>query len=400
MPKTFQERVAKLGLGDPKTWPGEEIDALITVNDIDRLKDILDVGLPEAARDAHMKALFEGVTVGSDRESRLLHRVHDYVFGNGTLSSEDRQLIGSAFPLEMEVKVAEDKTINTPVNLGTSTSPVIVNYGTLTMNQGGFLYVENTLLTLTVDTLVRNGNTGVSSAGDFNIMGVIGKTGTPGTTPGTPGQAQSGAPGNCSSAGIAGSGGGNGSTGATGTIGGPGAPGGDGLPSMPATITINKEIKLGTGVPQIIVRTMSGPGGYGGPGGTGGTGGQGGNGGNGVTCGCTGNSGGSGGIGGTGGQGGNGGAGGNGVDAAGNVTVFVPAAEVNKIVPIGVPAQPGNGGAAGAGGSGGAGGGASSGGKHNSGGPAGGKGADGPQGSPGPRGTVTGKAAQVNVQPT
>lgn len=381
-------------------WPGEEIDALIIINDIEHLKDILDSGLPEATREAHMKALFEGVTVGSDADSQLLHRVHDYVFGNGTLSSEDRQTIASAFPLEIMTFAAEDKTINTPWNLGKSTSPVVVNLGTLTINQGAYVTIENTLLNFTVDNLVRNGNTGSSNFGDFNVLGVAGAAGTPGTTPAKPGQAQSGAPGNCSSAGIAGRSGGNGSTGATGTVGGTGGRGGDGLPSMPATITINKDIKLGTGVPQIILRTISGAGGNGGAGGTGAQGGQGGNGGDGVTCGCTGNSGGSGGIGGTGGQGGPGGPGGNGTDAAGNITVFVPAAHANKIVPLPLPAQPGAGGPGGAGGSGGDGGGGSSGGKHNSGGPGGGKGAPGAPGAAGPSGTVVGKAANVNIQPT
>ena len=380
-------------------WPGEEIDALISVNNIDQLKEILDSGFPEAAREAHMKSLFDGVTVGSDLDSQLLHRVHNYVLGNGTLSSDDRQQIGAAFPLDVMVMAAENKEVKTPENWGRAASPVITVLGTLTLLQGGSITLENTLLSLTVDTLIRNGTTG-SSLGDFNIMGVNGAPGGTGTTPDKPGQAQSGAPGNCSSAGIAGSSGGNGSTGATGTIGGPGGRGGDGLSSLPATIVINKEIKLGTGVPQIIIRTMSGAGGNGGSGGTGAQGGQGGNGGNGVTCGCTGNSGGSGGSGGTGGQGGPGGQGGNGVDASGNVTVYLPAAYVDKVVGVPLPAQPGAGGAAGAGGSGGDGGGGSSGGKHNSGGPSGGKGAPGAQGTPGQSGTVVGKPAQVNKQPT
>jgi hypothetical protein len=398
MTKTFEERVAKLGLGDPAHWLCEEIDALIIVEDIDGLKNALDLGLDKTAREAHVKALFEGVTQGSDTESALLRRVHEFIFGNAELSADDRKLVESAFPLELGVIAAPDKTINSQWHLGRSTSPQVVNVGTLTIEQGGYITIENTLLTFNVETIIRNGNTG-SDNGDFNILGVAGGPGGTGTTPNAPGQAQNGNPGNCSSAGIAGSPGGNGWTGATGTIGGTGGKGSDGLPSMPATININKGVQLGPNVSQIIIKTMSGAGGAGGAGGTGTKGGKGGNGGNGVTCGCTGNAGGTGGQGGTGGPGGPGGPGGNAVDAAGNVVVNVPAAFYKLIVPVPITAQPGPGGPPGAGGSGGDGGGGSSGGKHNSGGSGGGSGSPGSEGTRGSDGTRTGKPAEVNVQP-
>lgn len=397
MATTFSERAAKLGLGDPKLWPGEMIDVNITVNDIEHLKDIFDPGDSEVVGKAQLQALFAGATQGSDADSEVLRRVHQYVFGGGELSDADRELVRPAFPLMVRAVAAPDKTINSQWDLGTSGSPVIVNLGTLTINQGGFITIENTVLSFNVDNLIRNGTSG-SAAGDFNIWGAPGATGSPGTTPDAPGQAQNGAPGTCSSAGVAAGGGGNGSTGATGTVGNTGGKGGDGLPSMPATIRIATSI--GGTTPQIVIRTMSGAGGNGGAGGTGTAGGQGGNGGNGVTCMCTGNSGGTGGQGGTGGAGGVGGQGGNGVDAAGNVVVNVPAQFATRIVPISLAAQPGAGGPAGAGGGGGAGGGASSGGKHNDGGSAGSKGAPGAPGSPGQPGTLTGKPALITVQPT
>lgn len=400
MAKTFEERVIKLGLGDPTHWLCEEIDALIIVESVDDLKEMLDLGNDQATREAQVKALFEGVAPGNDQDSAFLRRVHEFVFGGAQLSDEDRKAVDSAFPLEVSVVAAPDKKINSRWDLGKSTSPVVVNIGTLTIEQGGYITIENTVLTFNVDTIVRNGNTGSGNLGDFNILGVAGANGSTGPTPAAPGQAQSGNPGSCSSAGIAGPGGGNGSTGATGTVGGPGTKGGDGLPSMPATITINKGIQLGPNASQIIIRTQSGPGGAGGVGGTGAKGGKGGNGGNGVRCGCTGNSGGSGGQGGKGGDGGTGGAGGNGVDAIGNIIVNVPAQFANQIVPIPVPAQPGPGGAAGAGGSGGDGGSGGSGGKHNSGGSNGGSGGSGGPGQQGPGGTQVGKPAVINVQPT
>jgi hypothetical protein len=397
IPMTFTERAAKLGFVNPNMLPGERIDMLITVDTLDNLKKIFDQGGSVDARNAHVHALFAGVAQGSDAESVLLRSVHQYVFGNAELSDEERAMVASAFPLTVRSIAAPDMTIDSQYDLGTSGTPVVLNIGTLTINQGGFITIENTALSLTVDNLVRNGNTG-NAAGDINIFGSPGTAAGAGASPSPPGQAQNGAPGTCSSAGVAAGGGGNGSTGATGTVGGVGGTGGNGLPSLPATITITSSI-TGT-ASQITISTGSGSGGAGGPGGTGAAGGQGGNGGDGVTCGCTGNSGGTGGQGGTGGAGGQGGPGGNAVDAAGNVTVSVPAQFAGMIVPISLVVQPGAGGAGGPGGPGGAGGGGSSGGKHNGGGSGGGVGAPGAPGSAGQAGTQIGKPATIIVQPT
>jgi len=394
---TFAERAAKFGFGDPSTWPSGEIDALITVESIDHLKDILDSGADSDERAAHVAALFSGIAP-DPADGGLLQGVHHYVFGNDALSEEHREAVEPAFPMQIRAIMAVDKTIDSQWDLGQSAPPVSVTLGTLTMNQGGYVTIENTvLLAFTVDNLIRNGNAG-GPPGDFIIAGVTGRTGGVGSTPVPPGQAQSGNPGTCSSAGIAGPGGGNGTPGATGTVGGTGEPGRDGLPSLPATITINTSV--GGTAAQVIVASMSGAGGVGGTGGNGSAGGQGGNGGNGVSCGCTGNAGGTGAQGGTGGAGGVGGPGGNGVDAAGNVMVNVPAAFFNKIVGLQLQAPPGAGGAPGTPGVGGAGGGGSSGGKHNSGGSGGGTGAGGGPGTRGPSGTLSGKPGFVQVQPT
>jgi hypothetical protein len=400
MPKKFQERAAKLGLGDPTIWPGEEIDSFITSNDVDQLKKMIGFDGDKAAGEARVKALFDGIKIGSDPESALLHRVHQFIFGAAELSAQDRKLVDSAFPLVVETITAENKTIDTPWHLGKSTSPVYVNLGKLTINQGAYIIIENTILDFKVDDVVRNGNTGNANFGDFNILGVTGTTGGTPPTPGAPGQAQSGQPGNCSSSGVAGSPGGNGSRGADGTPGGEGGKGGDGLPSMPATIEITNSIAFGPNVSQLVVKTMSGAGGPGGQGGQGSPGGQGGNGGNGATCECTGNAGGSGNIGGTGGPGGPGGPGGNAVDASGNIVIKVPAEYSNVIVRLPVKAQPGAGGGPGAAGVGGPGGGAGTGGKHNSGGSPGGIGATGGPGSRGADGTRIGEPAQILIEPT
>src|SRR5262249_29616255 len=150
MTTTFAERVAKLGLGDH--WLVEEIDALITVQDLDHLKEMLDMGFDQPAREAHVKALFQDVTQGGDAESALLRRVHEFVFGNAELSADDRKLVESAFPLEVEIVSAPDKRITQPWNLGKSDSPQIINLGTLTIEQGAYVTIENTLLNFNVDT--------------------------------------------------------------------------------------------------------------------------------------------------------------------------------------------------------------------------------------------------------
>jgi hypothetical protein len=397
MATTLKERAAKLRGG--QLLPGEMLDSLLTVNTIDDLKELLDPGDGSAAREERTKAMFAGITPPTDDEAGLLRRVHEYVFGNAKLSAADRALVEPAFPLEVRAITVGDKTINSQWDLGTSGAPVFVEIpGTLTIAQGGYITIENTALSLTIGNLVRNGNTGIGTFSDINILGVNGSTGVPGATPNAPGQAQNGDGGECSSGGIAGHGGGPGDPGATGTVGGTGGAGGNGLPSMPATITINTSI--GGTAPQISIATQSGQGGNGGPGGTGSQGGQGGNGGNGVSCGCTGNAGGNGGQGGTGGPGGVGGQGGNGVNAAGNVVVSVPAPYAGKIMKVMIVAPPGTGGGAGAGGAGGPGGGGSNGGKHNNGGNPGGSGSTGGPGTGGAYGTAIGNPANIIVQPT
>lgn len=393
---TLAERAAKFGFGDPSTWPGGEMDALITVKSIDQLKDIVDPGTDAKTREAHVQAIFNDIA-SNDESEALMRRVYHYVFGNDELSYDDRVLVDAAFPLQIRSIMAVDKIINTQWNLGMSGPPVYVELGTLTLEQGGFITISNTvLLGFNVENLIRNGSSG--GRGDFSILGIPGNTGDTGTTPPPPGQAQNGSVGQCDSAGIAGRGGGPGATGATGTVGGTGGPGGDGLPSLAATFNIYKSV--GGTVPEVLFQTASGSGGNGGKGGAGSIGGQGGNGGNGVSCGCTGNAGGNGGQGGTGGAGGVGAQGGNGVDAVGNVIIYVPTAYYNNIVTQMYIAQPGGAGPAGAGGAGGPGGKGGSGGKHNRDGTAGGQGAAGGPGTMGVRGIRSGKPATIEVQAT
>lgn len=401
---TFSDRQKALGVSADSD---KDVVTLIHVQDVDELKQILNASPgPAAAGSASPKlassaAMFDGIPANADLETQLLRKISAYCYDDAVLNPKDREMVNTAFPMTVGVASGPPLVVNNELDLGTlvpGSGPIVLNYGQVTLNPGGYIVVRGRPLTFTMDTLVRNGSTG-NAYSDFNILGVTGTAGTKGSSPSAPGQATNGSPGNCSSAGIAGSPGTEGKPGAPGTPGGQGNPGGPGKPSMPAVITITSNVVTASNVP-VTFATSSGAGGQGGPGGDGSTGGQGGNGGNGVTCGCTGNSGGAGGQGGKGGTAGSGGPGGDGVDAAGNITINVPAAFVSQISKISFDAQPGSGGAPGSPGAAGLGGAASSGGKHNDGGSAGGKGAVGDPGSTGVPGTRTGKPAVINVQPT
>ena len=388
----FRERAKLLGIS-----PHEQFRGTMSVKNLERLVEIL---TDERNAAAIGEQLFDGIPEPEGDLGQIIsRRVAAHVYSGRPLSSGDRALVDTAFPLDVNVISLPDKTISSEWNLNglTPAGPVVVSIGTLTINDGGYITISNRALDLTIDTLVQNGTTRVPGRGDFNVLGAPGAAGAKGDAPAAPGQAASGQPGNCSSAGVAAGPGANGTHGDPGTTGGYGGDGKDGLPSLATIIRITKHIAAQR---LISVLTMSGPGGKGGEGGQGSKGGQGGNGGAGAWCGCTGSVGGSGAQGGKGGTGGRGGTGGNGVDAQGNVFVLAPVALLDKFEqpPIKLPALPGEGGDPGLRGEGGAGGIGGAAGNHNNAGPAGGTGAVGEPGTRGSRGTSTGAPADVMFQ--
>jgi hypothetical protein len=392
---SFYERAEKLGHSVASLKAGNKISSVISVANVDELKKLLDHGESESERANRELNLFrDQIDPNSHTTDGLLRKVNAYVYGNGSLSSSDRQLVDAAFPLQVLAVSDNNPVFTVPTDLGTSQTLIVANYGTATIEDQACLNVHNSTLELTMDNLIRNG-TAPQGLGDFNILGVPGNTGNQGATGATGGEGSNGTNGYCSSAGIAGPGGTNGKEGNQGQQGVQGEQGGPGLPSMAATITINQSIQG----PKIVVYTQSGAGGTGGQGGQGGIGGKGGNGGDGVTCGCTGNGAGSAGPGGPGGPGGVGGSGGNGVNANGNIIVKVPSAYLNQIAtvsniaPYGAPGEGGPGGAGGAAGS------AGTGGKHNGDGNGAGPGGIGPVGTRGTSGTITGNPATISVMP-
>lgn len=375
------------------------------VGSVDELRELLHDGASDDVRRGRLASLAERSPDSLNRVHQdpksVLHRVSAYLYADEPLDARDRARIVHLFPMHVRVIALADKTLGPGQvwDLGTSTSPVVVTLGTLTMEPGSSIVIRNTALKFTVENLVRNSSVGAAGTNyDIAILGVQGPAGSPGQLGGKGGNGDQGKPGTCTGGGgISGDDGGPGSPGTKGAVGGKGGRGLDGLESLSATISITNNITAS----QFVIMTQSGFGGTGGTGGSGGQGGSGGNGGGGATCGCEHTNGGSGGQGGPGGDGGDGGEGGDGALGMDSY-VTVPIGQKKLIVPNRLDAPPGEGGpggASGAGGTGGSGGGGggASGCPHGSRGGQGGSGATGNAGNQGLRGRKSGPAGQIYV---
>lgn len=399
--ENFYKKASQMGHDVEKLKKGESYDHIVMVKDIEELKSLL--------RDNDGHSLHSSSPGGVDDEAhptlalKLAKKAQDYVFNDVPLSDEDRIHLKSSFPMAVRTMSLSDLTLAPGYvwDLGTSTSPVVVNLGTLTMEAGSSIKIANTVLSLSVEKLIRNAGSTTGANYDLGIFGVTGVTPPQAGQGIAGGTGANGKPGDCQSGGgIAGNDGGPGATGHNGGTGLQGLTGGQGLAALTATIKIGPG-GIGGSADQFVITTRSGDGGQGGQGGKGGNGGNGGNGGDGATCACEHTSGGDGGNGGNGGTGGEGGIGGN--AAKGNdIYVTVPTGQSKKIIKLPVTAIPGNGGLAGPGGDPGAGGtggkaGGASGCPKGSNGKNGNPGSGGDAGKNGPAGTQTGAPGNIYV---
>ena len=388
--KVLGHDVESLGAGEPVVQDR-------TVGDIGDLKAILTAGVPGGMRQAPEKSLAGGTSI--------VDKAHGFVFGDVPLSPADQAQVALAFPMTVTTLSLPDKTLaaNEVWDLGTSSSPVVVNLGKLTMEPGSSIRIANTVLSLSVQTLIRNSAPGAKSSANYDL-GIFGVTGA---TPPAPAQGIAGASGQPGAGGTCGSGGGiagddgqPGGSGGAGGRGAAGAAGGDGLAALTATVTIGSG-GIGGTAGQFVVYTRSGDGGQGGPGAKGGNGGRGGSGGTGATCGCEYTNGAAGGNGSDGAPGGDGGIGGNAVKGN-DIFVSVPTGQKSKVVTFSSIANPGQGGPGGPGGDPGAGGwggggGGATGCPTGRGGSSGDGGAAGASGNPGKPGALTGAPGTVYV---
>jgi hypothetical protein len=351
----FLERAALLGHDTAALQAGQQQFSEISVPDIDSFKALIHNG--DSNEQAREESTMAQATVtampysSTDEPMPIAQKMHAYVHNNGSLSQADRAALSSFFPMKVMAVSAMSANINSPTTWGVESQPILLNYGTVTLQDTGVINIQGVPTTITMDNFVRMGNA-PTTMGDINILGIRGIDGMPGG-PGPTGP--NGMP-NCN--------------GGSGGYGGYGSDAMDGRPSQEATINIVRSIQSSS---PIVVYTSSGAGGNGGNGGKGGNGGNGGSASPIPT------------YGGNGGNGGGGGRGGSSPDAQGNVMVYVNSAYTNNVKSVSVNTPPGAGGIGGDGGAGGSGSGQS-----------GQKGAKGPDG---PAGGHTGIAAKVYIRP-
>lgn len=352
---TFLERAAILGHDTKALEAGQQQFSEISIPDIDSFKTLVHYG--ECNEAVGLESTQSNMQTGSapasstDEPMSITQKMHQFVHNNGSLSQADKAAMSNFFPMKVMAVSAMSATIDSPTTWGTSTQPILLNYGTVTLKDTGVINIQGVAATITMDNFVRMGNA-PTTMGDINILGINGVDGYVG---GAGPDGPSGMP-NCN--------GGNGG------YGGWGSDARDGLPSQEATINIVQSIQCSS---PIIVYTSSGAGGNGGNGGRGGHGGNGGSASPIPT------------IGGDGGNGGNGGRGGISPNAIGNVMVYVNIGSINNVRSVSVNTPPGNGGIGGVGGDPGTG--------------SGRAGNKGSKGQDGQSSTNTGIAAKVYIRP-
>ena len=162
------EQLSHFAVPDGIGSKGLAVDTEVIVYDLDGLRLLFDLALGEGARDAHFKALFDGIDVPDDPDLALLRRAHGHMIGNETLSDEDRAAVDPIFPITVALTVADGPlTVDKPYDLSTTDgTPRVVSFTDVTIAQGGYFTCYATPLLFSCDTLTRTGDTGGTMA-DF-----------------------------------------------------------------------------------------------------------------------------------------------------------------------------------------------------------------------------------------
>ncbi len=379
-----------------------EVTTTIKPKNLEHARELFSrCGAEERAK--RQKIFFDRIGYRARRPEGRHDRAFSYILADGQLNPDDEAPVDVYLKhLDIQATSIGNMTLgpNEVKNLGTSTTPVILNIDVLTMEPGSRLEIYNTVLSLTCQKVIRNGSTAPSASAanyDIGIFGVKPPPPAESAKGGVGGEGDHGDEGTCKCSGT--EPGNNGTKGLIGGQGGEGAPGGpgdDGLPALLAEITILESL-TGTSA-ALAIKSQGGAGAVGGKGGKGGTGGVGGKGGDGKRCAGTCTNGGDGGPGGPGGLGGPGGQGGNGATAE-DVLVTVPADVFKRIFRIPLASEAGDGGPGGDPGDGGDGGPGGAGVSHNicDGGNKGTRGKPGTLGTKGPKGDHGGLAGRIII---
>ena len=139
-----------------------------TIPDVEHLKTFLDDGSSEYEITSQLGNLYRNSALP---ESEILES-------------------DNLFPMDILVVAAETKDISSEWNLTNSSTPIVkVEIGTLNLKQGGYIVIEGQPLKFTVDTIIRDGDSGSAERADFNILGKDGTKPNDAGTPGSPGTA-------------------------------------------------------------------------------------------------------------------------------------------------------------------------------------------------------------------
>ena len=221
---------------------GGEVRTRIKPESLPHLRSLLSRASDEE-REARGAYFFDRdhVKARQDRPEGHHDRAHAYLFADGELPQHPA-IDAYLEHLDLEAVSVQNKTLapDEVWDLGTSTNPVVLNLGTLTMGPGARIEIRNSILSLTCQTLIRESGGGSGSANyDIGILGVQPAEPEVASQGGTGGVGTTGKEGTCKCSDTEPEhNGGVGGLGGTGGEGSPGVQGLDGLPGLRADITI------------------------------------------------------------------------------------------------------------------------------------------------------------------
>jgi hypothetical protein len=155
--KTQFESIAhKLGHDVHELARGRPQESELQLATIDQARSIL-CHADEATRKARHKTFFDNIAPRQHRLEGYHDRANAFVFGDGTLSEDDRTHINRNFPWRTRAVSLVDRTLQPGEvwNLGVNQPAVVVNLGTLTMMPGSKVVVFSSVLSFTCQNLIR-----------------------------------------------------------------------------------------------------------------------------------------------------------------------------------------------------------------------------------------------------
>ena len=128
-----------------------EQSTTVTVHDMEQLRALVrpqDQAQREQ-REEHLAQLTAG------RSRTIPEDIGAYLYGNGELSTLQLRIANKGLPVTLNLTSVEDFTMpHGETVIGPSTSPTVLNYGTLRFYSDSYLTVKNTYFTLNVQNLV------------------------------------------------------------------------------------------------------------------------------------------------------------------------------------------------------------------------------------------------------